>query len=171
MISSINFSPSAIKIFGSASSIAIVGINLYATNRDPESDEFSGWGTNQTGSGILVYAKVDTISKAILIEDNIINFFQNGIVLTGEAKFEDIEVRRNFILNSYSEISHSQGFYSINSSILLEDNLFDHNGWNQSGGKLVKAKKHGQATAHISRTMARNGADKLGLSPLRLPTG
>jgi hypothetical protein len=37
--------------------------------------------------------------------------------------------RRNLVLDNYSRTSHSQGTYAHAISILLEENIYDHNGW------------------------------------------
>ncbi len=137
---------SGVKIFGTASFVAIVGVHFYAFNRDPDSAQFSGWGSVNDSNGILAYSKVDTTPGSILIENCLIEFFRTGITLTGGAKYVDITVRRNIIRNSYSENSHSQGFYAANASVLLEKNLLDHNGWFLKRYRKGNSKNQGQAT-------------------------
>src|SRR5690606_12921499 len=46
---------------------------------------------------------------------------------------EDIKVRRNTIADSYNLTSHSQGLYASGATrLLIEENVFDHNGWHAS---------------------------------------
>src|SRR5690606_34626121 len=53
-----------------------------------------------------------------------------GAVGNGENK--NIVIRRNQILNSYSDGNHSQGmFLSRLNGTLIEENFIDHNGWFQ----------------------------------------
>ena len=71
----------------------------------------------------------------VLLENNDFNFFSKGVSINGGGDVLDVVIRRNTIRNSYSESSHSQGIYAIHASVLLEENIFDHNGWyKQAGG-------------------------------------
>ena len=126
--------------------VAIVGISLYAKHRDPDSDEFAGWGAVGNPSGIYAYQPEGTTKRYILLENNEINFFGTGIVMTGKGSLEDVVVRRNIIRNSYSETSHSQGIYAARASVLLEENIFDHNGWYKQQIGDANEKEEGQAT-------------------------
>ena len=126
--------------------VAIIGISLYAEYRDPNSSKFSGWGNTRSPVGIYMYQPDGTTKKAVLIENNDINFFGTGMVMTGEGKLEDVVIRRNIVRNSYSESSHSQGIYANNASILLEENVFDHNGWYKQQIGSGNNQEEGQAT-------------------------
>ena len=145
-----------LSLWGSVDFVAIIGISLYADFRDPESTEFAGWGQVGNPSGISMYQPEGIVKRSILIEDNEINFFGTGIVMTGAGSLQDIVIRRNIIRNSYSETSHSQGIYAANASILLEENIFDHNGWykKQEDGGSYNAE--GQATMFNHNTYFSN---------------
>jgi len=126
--------------------VAIIGISLYADYRDPSSSTFDGWGNTRNPIGIYMYQPDGRIKKAVLIENNDINFFGTGIVMTGDGALEDVVIRRNVVRNSYSESSHSQGVYANNASILLEENVFDHNGWYKQQMHSGNNQEEGQAT-------------------------
>lgn len=105
--------------------LVIRGIYFYARHRDPNSDYYGEDGPRSLGW--LDYG------KNILFEDCRFRFFQVNFQ-TGRATkpLSNIKVRRCIITDSYSIDSHSQGIftYGIN-DILLEENIFDHNGWNK----------------------------------------
>ena len=68
--------------------------------------------------------------RFISYHDNII--FQNNVAV-GSPYIDNIALRRNIIADSYCTSAHSQGIYT--SSIyncLIEENVFDHNGWHDS---------------------------------------
>jgi len=126
--------------------VAIIDLSLYAAHRDPSSSAFAGWGLVGNPSGIYMYQPEAGVKKSILIENNDINFFGTGMVMTGAGHFEDVVIRRNIIRNSYSEQSHAQGFYANHASVLLEENIFDHNGWYKKQIDSGNDQAEGQAT-------------------------
>lgn len=98
--------------------LAIIGLHFEQVNR--VGDE----GLKAIGLGCTV----DGDASDIIIEDNYISGYSSGIVVGGY--FKDVSIRRNSILNSWSSSSHSQGLYSdYVDGLLVEENLFDHNGW------------------------------------------
>ena len=135
-----------IRIWSGVSFVAIIGLSLYAEERDPESSEFLGWGNIDNRIGIYSYQSSGEVKSAILIEDNDINYFASGITLTGDGTVENAVIRRNVIRNSYSELSHSQGLFAAHASLLLEENLFDHNGWYKQQVGSGNDPEEGQAT-------------------------
>ena len=109
--------------------IAITDLAFYAYKRDPMSSDFAGWGLVEESTAIRVYSPKDSVMGTILLEGNDFNFFSKGVSINGGGDVLDIVVRRNSIRNSYSERDHSQGIYATHTSALLEENVFDHNGW------------------------------------------
>ena len=110
--------------------IALVGIEFYAYTRDPSSPDFiaSGAGNKQEGIFFL------NPSNWVLIEDCKFSFYADDIVFELGPK-QYVALRRNIIVDAYSTDSHSQGILVDNViSLLLEENIFDHNGWNDSAG-------------------------------------
>ena len=127
--------------------VAVVGLNFYAHERDPNSHDFAGFdATESAARGFWIYsAGKENPNRSILIEDCVFKSFSNNVI-QGTVATEDVIIRRSQILNNYSVSSHSQGLFTSNSSIFLEENLFDHNGWliRQIGSGHEKAE--GQAT-------------------------
>ena len=134
------------RIWSERAFIAITGIRFYAYKRDPESADFSGWGQAAESTGIRVYSPTDTVLGTILVEGNDFNYFSKGISINGGGDVLDVVIRRNTIRNSYSEDNHSQGVYAFRASVLLEENIFDHNGWYKPQVDAGNDKDQGQAT-------------------------
>ena len=134
------------RIWSERAFIAITGIRFYAYKRDPESADFSGWGQAAESTGIRVYSPTDTVLGTILVEGNDFNYFSKGISINGGGDVLDVVIRRNTIRNSYSEDNHSQGIYAFRASVLLEENIFDHNGWYKPQVDAGNDKDQGQAT-------------------------
>ena len=126
--------------------VAVFGLHFHADGRDPNSPSFAGFGNVGSATGFQSYATAGPASnRTILIEDCAFDFYSNNTV-QGPVTTEDFIVRRNIITNNYSDTAHSQGMYSKDSSILLEENLFDHNGWYKQSYVKLNDKAEGQAT-------------------------
>lgn len=74
--------------------------------------------------------------RNLLIEDCYIHHFSGGIVLYDVDRrhdLRDIRIRRSIVADNYATTSHSQGLYAAyTDNILVEECVFDHNGWNES---------------------------------------
>ena len=125
--------------------IAITDLALYGYKRDPESSDFSGWGLVDESTAIRIYSPKGSVMGTLLVEGNDFNFFSKGISINGGGDVLDVVVRRNTIRNSYSERDHSQGIYATHTSALLEENIFDHNGWYKQQVDTGNEKAEGQA--------------------------
>ena len=116
----------ALTIPGATSFSAVSGIDFYAVSRNPAISGYSIDG--YTGfSGVTGR----TISD-ILIEGCRFRFFAgNQIQSYNEGVTKNIIIRRTVISDNYSNgDGHSQGLYAgFVNGILLEENIFDHNGW------------------------------------------
>ena len=118
------------SVFGqpAISNLAIVGLDFYADTRDPNSSHFTG-----TAGGVGI--RIMTNASNILIEDTVVRFYKDNIVL-GETSLglhlNNITLHRDIITDAYSTDSHSQGLYADmgGTGLVLDGNLFDHNGWN-----------------------------------------
>jgi hypothetical protein len=114
--------------------VVYLGIEIYAHIRDPANDDFAGFGNVDGGTGISITS--GNPSSNFLIEDCVIKYCGGGIIAQGKIgtsnEIQNIQIRRNQILNSYGTDSHSQGMLlaSVN-GVLLEECLLDHNGWHQ----------------------------------------
>jgi hypothetical protein len=114
--------------------VAVMGINFYANKRNPDSPYFVGFDTAANVTGFYIYTNANNadsdVNNGILIEDCKFNFYGNNIVSSANhIESYDIVIRRSQILNNYGTGGHSQGLSSGHSSIFLEENIFDHNGW------------------------------------------
>jgi hypothetical protein len=122
--------------------MAVSGIHFYAHTRDFDSPEFA----SQSGSaGFNLYVGDTYTGTGVIIEDCVFRFYTNNVV-QGLGSISDIVIRRNLILDDYSSTSHSQGMYTKNVSLLLEENIFDHNGWYMQQIDAGSDKDSGQAT-------------------------
>lgn len=135
---------------------ALVGLNMYSYSRDPAHDEFVGF-DNVGNVKCIDLIGQDGITEGILIEDNVINFYEENSTSRrniGTGQVRDVIWRRNIVMNNYGTNSHSQGIYSGFASVFLEENIFYHNGWYQqsyNGGKEA-----GQATIFNHNTYFSN---------------
>ena len=108
--------------------VALVGIEFYAYTRDPSSRDFNASGVRREQSG----GRFLNPNRWLLIEDCKFSFYTDNLVFElGPVQY--VALRRNVIVDSYSTSSHSQGLLANNIiSLLIEENVFDHNGWNES---------------------------------------
>ena len=136
------------KVVKKNSFYSIVGLEFYAYERDPNSNDFIGWDNvgNRAGFVSASSDKTPQIPESIVLEDNVFNFYALNISFTGKAGHKDIIVRRNQLLNAYSTVSHAQGVFVQNANVIFEENLMDHNGWFQKSYVKLNSKSEGQAT-------------------------
>jgi len=125
----IKLQKTGILLRDSKSFVAVIGLELYAETRDPNANNFSGWNNVAKAFGFLSLTNSVDDVDSILLEDNVFNYCSNNIQLNGQRESNNIIIRRNQILNAYSTVSHSQGVFASQVSMLVEENLFDHNGW------------------------------------------
>ncbi|MDG1819167.1 MAG: hypothetical protein P8H31_04980 [Porticoccaceae bacterium] len=140
------------RIWSHRKYIAITGLAIYAYTRDPASSEFSGWGQVTESIAVRMYSPKESAMGTVLLEDNDFNYFSKGIAINGGGDVLDVVIRRNTIRNSYSERDHSQGIYASHASVLLEENVFDHNGWYKKQVDSGNEKYEGQANVFNHNT-------------------
>jgi len=123
----------------------VVGLSFYAHTRDPDGPEYVGTAGE---SGLMAYANDGYRIENILIEGCVFQFYANNTVQRGRGEYlGDFRIRRNVFLNNYSEEGHSQGLYASNvDELLVEGNIFDHNGWYKQSKNADNNKSEGQAT-------------------------
>jgi hypothetical protein len=103
--------------------LSIVGLHFFA----------DGYG----GGGDCIGARMLLPSKHLLIEDCEFECYSTNLVFQGVGgRHSDFRLRRSVIVDAYSVHAiggHSQGLYAYAvDGLVIEDNLFDHNGWNES---------------------------------------
>ena len=112
--------------------LAIVGLEFYAYARDPSSSSF----INPPPSGQSAIMFLNHINW-LLIEDLTFRFYSVPISIThccgDQYNNQNISLRRNIIVDLYDTTAHSGGvLLGQNTNLLIEENLFDHNGWNET---------------------------------------
>ncbi|NLF38031.1 hypothetical protein GX586_01210 [bacterium] len=114
---------------------AIVSMDMYAYKRDPASPDYAG-AAGATMIDIGVSSSGGTNVVSLLIEDCLLRFGSANIDFENRngSTCLDVLIRRNVLLDSYSTNSHSQGMFAYGASCVLEENIFDHNGWLVQGG-------------------------------------
>lgn len=112
----------------SVAHIAITSIALRAVNRDPDDAAFDGGEAELTAIRTCCTADI----QDWLLEDMSFRYFTKAMTVEGDVR--DITIRRSFFLDSYSiDAGHSQGIYtSDTTNLTFEENIFDHNGWNET---------------------------------------
>ena len=135
-----------LRIWPDINYVAITDLSLKAFKRNPHSVDFAGWGSVTQVLGLRMYSPKGTVMGSILVGGNEFDYFSKGITVHGGGEFHDIVVRRNIVRNSYSERAHSQGMYASHASVLLEENIFDHNGWYKKQLGSGNEEDEGQAT-------------------------
>ena len=103
--------------------VSIIGIHFNSNTNDPQSPDF----TNSAGAyGFHGAAPV----SGLLIEDCLFEHYGTNLLFQAtQGPVTDVAVRRSVILDA---TGGAQGAY-VNGvdGLLLEDNLFDHNGWSE----------------------------------------
>ena len=69
-----------------------------------------------------------------LVEDCLIEGFKNNLTVQSfTGTHRNFRLRRSTLRDAFATTSHSQGFYCSGvDGVLIEENLFDHNGWAES---------------------------------------
>ena len=147
------------------SNVIISNIKFWAHTRDDEGPYFENF---DGASGFNFFTRDNRFIQNVLIEDCFFRSYK-GNVLTGTGNegrhaMDKVVLRRNMISRNYSVDSHSQGlFYSGagatgGTTILLEENIFYHNGWRlqRPSGTDGMPADNGQATFFNHNTYFEN---------------
>jgi hypothetical protein len=104
------------------SHLVIHGIHFRSVRSSPEEHPF----------GIFYLRE----GRNVWIEDCVVERYKDGIVIQGDAEPgpRNFVIRRNVIVDSHARGAHAQGIYMDRvHGALIEQNLFDHNGWIDPG--------------------------------------
>src|SRR5439155_26872653 len=105
---------------GAVNSVDIIGLSFHGSSAD--------------ASGVFWLSPTSNM----LIEDCSFDNFGNGMVFEGNGRRANVSIRRSVITNSAA-----QGMLVAETdNLLVEDNVFDHNGWNASYGSVPSVRKH-----------------------------
>ena len=110
--------------------LVVEGIDFYAYTRDPTNPAYAGPSTSQSGTAFL------NPNTWVLLEGNKFRFFSTGVIFNSsntDVTSSQVTLYRNVVTDAWSATSHSQGAYvSGVGNLVIEQNVFDHNGWNAS---------------------------------------
>lgn len=114
------------------SHLVINGLYFHANTRDPDSPDFK---STAGGDGLSIRSAADDI----LVENSVFDAYRNNISIQAtHGPITNIRIRKSIVTDAYSTNSHSQGLYASGvNGLLLEDNVFDHNGWSETLKKAV----------------------------------
>lgn len=142
--------------------VAIIGLRFWAHTRDTDGPHFTGYGGG-TGFSLFTRSAGDPRQvRDVLIEDCVFRSYRNN-VLTGRSTdgaepIRRFVLRRSIISKNFNAGDHAQGLYHIGAgqpvqaSVLLQENLFDHNGWRVRQTTGNNDQSHGQATMYNHNT-------------------
>lgn len=111
------------------SHLFIQGIHFNASSRDAGTGDYKGSSGGSYGLQALSKLHGLTIEGA-----EFENYRMNVSIQRYFGEMTDVTLRRNVIQNAWSTSTggHSQGLYVTGvNGIVLEENIFDHNGWNE----------------------------------------
>ncbi len=127
--------------------VVIQGLEAVAIDRDPTREGFDpdSLGELWKQGGINLLGD----DADILIEDCVLRYFSVALVFqsgNGHAPMQSIRLNRNIVVDSYNHWDskvggHSQGLYAQEvDGLLIEANVFDHNGWSPQVDGAVRTK-------------------------------
>jgi len=128
--------------------IALTGLHFYDEKGDPASPDFVK-DRDKGNAGVRLLA----LGENLLVEDCRFEML-SGLVIMGriwvpegrEAPpfgFRNVQLRRSAVTGAWSSHGHCQGcFFNEIDGLLLEENLLDHNGWNDATGDLATVFNH-----------------------------
>jgi chitodextrinase len=108
------------------SHLAVLGVHFHAHTRDTESSSYNG--TTAGNYGMNSLGRLDDV----LFEDVVFDDYTYNLSVTGyDSVITDFRLRRSIVTDAWSTSGKAQGMYVHRTSgMVLEENLFDHNGWN-----------------------------------------
>jgi hypothetical protein len=133
--------------FGSPDTIdhvALIGLHFVA-------DSYDG------GERRPVGVRLHQPSTNLLVEDcKIERYFTNVLFEAVGGRHADLALRRSVIVDAFTTtLSHSQGIYVFAvDGLLLEENLFDHNGWSERDPGAIRTMFRHQAYIQTGNTGA-----------------
>ena len=128
---------------------AFMSLHGYAHTRDPDSPEYAG---TSGSTGIHIGSMPSRPCTGITIEDCVIRFYGGGLVTQGDGWVTDTIIRRNLVLDAYTSPNHCAGMFASHTAVLLDENIFDHDGWLIQGVPPSTDGSGGKATMYSHDT-------------------
>ncbi len=166
-----------LNYYNSGNYSAVMGIEFYGFQHDPTSSSFVGFAnTNENLMGFSIASANDAQFFGILIEDCKFNYFVQNVIQVyynpTTYSTANIALRRNIITNNYSGINgKGYGLYVYRQPVLLEENIFDHNGWYQQSTSGGGNGANGQANVLSQGTYIDNASNSIARKNIILRTG
>ena len=141
------------------SHVYFIGLEFYDVKRDPSAPEFvhdsSGKAAGYDNSAVFWIDGGDDL----LFEDCFVHFMAGGIgaeIVTGPAP-KNFTVRRCVLTDLYAINGHAQAMYlDTLDGVLAEENIFDHNAWNDQALVPADVFNHHMYTFNLTNSTIRN---------------
>ncbi len=141
--------------------LAVVGLDFYLARRDPEAPEYD----TSMGPSKAVEIRYDV--EDLLFEGNKFRFFRIIDIdkADGGVRPKNIRFYRNIVLDFYSVGGLTQGLFAESTDgLILEENIFDHNGWLPLAGKAPSQYDHNIYLSNVLNTVMRRNIFSRGSS-------
>ena len=110
--------------------LVVEGIDFYSYTRDPSNPAYAGPNTSEVGADFI------NPNTWVMLAGDKFNYYSTNIVFQAASSSvtpSTLTLYRNVITNAWSANSHSQGVFVAGvANLVIEQNIFDHNGWNAS---------------------------------------
>ena len=118
---------------GEIKHVVFDGLHATAARRDPDDPDFNGGAEYENGISI------STAAQGLVFQDVELSYFTFNMLFQdwkdpgGALRIRDVILRRCIIRDSYAlGGNHSTGLFAVEvNNMLIEDTIFDHNGWNE----------------------------------------
>ncbi len=116
--------------------LVLQGINFIANARDPALGTVTAAAAAAFPMGLQILGP----GTGITVEDASFTYFGDGVDIQGfNGLVSNVTIRRSNISSSYCTSTHSEGLYAENlTGLTLDQDVFDHNGWNASVAGAVQ---------------------------------
>ena len=140
----------------------VTSIELYLSHLDPDSPDYAANKDGRSRGGISLSVGAKGGMSNVLVEDCLLRFAAVNVGGPG-GLMTDVVLRRSSVLDVYPEEGHNQGMWGSHASILLEECLFDHDGWlhqaipeNRGKAGLANMLSHDTYCTQMYSTIFRN---------------
>ena len=116
---------------------AVSSLQFYANSRDPQNTTDYLGPAGNFGLKLNAYGLGNSINSSLIEGCEFIFQMNNGVTADGGGSISEVTLRRNKFIFSYPDTAHSQGLWANKvNNFILEENIFDHNGWySKEGGR------------------------------------